>query len=223
MNYRNALIHPEDLLRQENKLFDVWLNQVEGFIPDGCANPYKYCCAPVKLLFVLKEVNGGKNWDLRTFMKNGARKRTWNVVARWTENIFNLNNNYLWHDFLDGNDDRRNRMLSQICAINLKKTPGKFVANSNEIKDAVVYNKAFLKKQLELYKPDIIILCGTEEFYKILIENQPQWKMTSRGIWYYIDKNDTIVIDYLHPEARTKACLLHYGLIDAIREIKNTN
>ena len=59
-----------------------WKDLIEDFIPDGCADPNLFCSAPVKLLFVLKEVNGGHGWDLREFMKEGCRSQTWNVIAR---------------------------------------------------------------------------------------------------------------------------------------------
>ena len=44
--------------------------------------------------------------------------------------------------------------------------------------------------------------------------------MTSRGIWYVRDE-EKIIISYSHPEARTKDCLLYYGLVDAVKEIVN--
>ena len=219
MNYREALINPEDLASKENELFDNWSANVDGFIRDGCADPDKYCSAPVKLLFVLKEVNGGHDWDLREFMKEGCRSQTWNVIARWIENIFNLDKNYVWNELSKDNDNRRKIMIPQVCAINLKKTPGSSVANSNKIAEAVSRDKIQLRKQFELYNPDITILCGTENHYQNIVDNNPKWEMTSRGIWYYIDADGMIVISFSHPKARTKECFFHYCLIDAIKEI----
>jgi hypothetical protein len=65
------------------------------------------------------------------------------------------------------------------------------------------------------------VICDAEYCYSLWIgaRTKPDWKMTSHGIWYYIEERGTIVISYSHPEARTKECLLHYGLIDAVREI----
>ena len=32
---------------------------------------------------LLKEVNGGEDWDLREFLREGGRKQTWDNVTRW--------------------------------------------------------------------------------------------------------------------------------------------
>ncbi len=42
---------------------------------------------------------------------------------------------------------------------------------------------------------------------------------TSRGEEYFLLKNKIPVVNYLHPQARINNNMLHYTLIDAIREI----
>jgi hypothetical protein len=59
--------------------------------------------------------------------------------------------------------------------------------------------------------------------YTRAIGIKPDWKMTSHGIWYYIGNSGTVVIAYSHPEARVKGCILHYSLIDAVRDIFENN
>lgn len=75
--------------------------------------------------------------------------------------------------------------------------------------------------ELRLDNPDIIVCCGTEKaFVDACYKNQElDWKMTSRGIWYFVD-NGKVVISFAHPEARVKGCFLHYALLDAVREIR---
>ena len=219
MEYRNARINPDLLSLHENNLLDSWADSVPGFIRDGCANPQKYANSPVKLLFVLKEVNGGKDWDLREFMNAGCRPQTWNVISRWIEGIFHLDRDYLWKDLQINNEQRRNQYIPHVCAVNVKKTSGSSVADSKTIQSEVEKSKDFLKRQLLLYQADIVVLCGTEKQYQTAINNNPNWEMTSRGIWYYIDANGSIIVSFSHPEARTKECFLYYGLIDAIKEI----
>ena len=223
MLYRNAKINPKLLSSEENRLLDEWGSSVPGFIRDGCANPEKYVDAPVKLLFVLKEVNGGQDWDLREFMNDGCRPQTWNVIARWIEGIFNISHDYSWDEMQNDNDHRRKTYIPQVSAVNVKKTSGGNVADSRLIQDSVEKSKDYLRKQLQLYQADIIVLCGTGKQYQTAIRNKPNWKMTSRGIWYYIDDNNSIVISFSHPEARTKECFLYYGLIDAVKEIIQKN
>lgn len=219
MKLRNESLDPIELKKAENELLDKWADTIPGFIRDGLPDPKKYCSSPVRILFILKEVNGGQDWDLRDFLRNGARWQTWNVVARWAEGILNHNKDYSWNELSENNDERRNHILQNICAINVKKTSGTDVANNRTIKEAAINNSENLKQQIELYKPDIIICCGTESSYLKVMNNKPNWKETSRGIWYFIEDSGTIVISYSHPEARTKECLLYYGLLDAVKEI----
>ena len=227
MHFRNEKIDPNLLSAKENQLLDEWASSVPEFIRDGCANPNNYVNAPVKLLFVLKEVNGGHDWDLREFMNDGCRSQSWDVIAQWIEGIFNLGKDYTWNTMQCNNDKRRGDFIPQVSAMNVKKTPGGTVTDDKKLQAFVNdnNNKGFIKKQLQLYKADIIILCGTEEQYNNLFDKDdgPKWKMTSRGIKYYIDDNKSIIISFSHPGARTKKCLLYYGLIDAIKEIKENN
>ena len=53
------------------------------------------------------------------------------------------------------------------------------------------------------------------------IENKSDWKTTSRGVYYYEFDKGKYFIKYAHPEARVSDNLLYYGLIDAIKELKN--
>ena len=219
MNLRHAHIDPTQLVADEKNLLEEWSALIPGFISDGVVDAEKYCKAPIKILVVLKEVNGGSGWDLRDFLRKGGRAQTWNVVARWIQNIFNIDRNYKWIEMEDNNDERRTTVLPYISAINVKKTSGKDVANNKAVLDAAVRDKAYLKKQIDLYCPDIVICGGTEKPYVKATNTKPKWKMTSRGIWYFVEDSGTIVISYSHPEARTKECMLHYALIDAVREI----
>lgn len=219
MILRNLALSPHELKKKENDLLDEWAHVVPGFIRDGVVNEEYYCMAPIKILVVLKEVNGGSDWDLRKFLREGGRAQTWNVVARWVENIFSLQKDFPWRELQENNDARRASVLQHIGAINVKKTSGKAVADNKAIRAAAKKNKEYLRRQIELYCPDIVICGGTSDLYVKATNAEPNWKMTSRGIWYFIEDSGTVVISYSHPEARTKECLLHYGLIDAVREI----
>ena len=67
---RKAVIDPNWLSSEEKRLLDKWANSIPGFIRDGCANPKNYVNAPVKLLFILKEVNGRLKRCLIEVVKN---------------------------------------------------------------------------------------------------------------------------------------------------------
>lgn len=219
MNLRHAILNPETLTQDEQELLTAWSQDISGFVSDGLADAESYCKAPIRVLYLLKEVNGGESWDLRQYLREGARRQTWNVVARWTEAMMNLNRDMPWMELSTSNEERRKAVLSSICAVNLKKTSGKDTADNRVILQASMQNRDRLKQQLELYQPDIIICCGTGWSYTKAMASKPIWCMTSRGIRYFVEPTGTLVIDYVHPEARVSENLLHYALIDAIREI----
>ncbi len=210
------------IAEEENKLFAELRINNPDIVDDGVASEEDYLSAKYKIMYVLKEVNGGKSWSLREFVRDGGRPQTWDNIARWTEAIFDLDTEKPWSYWENDNEDRRKKILKTICAVNVKKTSGGHTSHADEIYQAAIDNSAILQKQLSLYNPDIIICCGTEKaFVDACYKNQePDWKMTSRGIWYFVD-NDTVVISFAHPEARVKDCFLHYALVDAVKEIRS--
>lgn len=212
------------MLAQQKALFDEWKQDRKFFVTDGVVDENEYISAPKKLLFLLKEVNGGESWDLCEFICKGGRPQTWDNIARWVEGLFNLDVEISWEELEGDKESRKQRrinMLKKICVVNVKKSPGVETSINKEIRDAGKQDAEFLRKQLDIYEPEIIICCGTDGVYsKEIAENKLDWRRTSRGIWYTYDK-DRLVIAYVHPEARVQSSLIYYGLIDAVKEILN--
>ena len=204
----------------QSNLFSSLRKTNPDIIDDGVICESEYLAAKYKIMFVLKEVNGGKGWSLRDFLKDGGRSQTWDNVARWTEAIFMLPKEETWKYWNENNENRRKTILKKICAVNLKKTSGGYVSDNNEIYHTALTNSEILCQQVILYNPDIIICCGTEKaFVNACYSNiNLTWNTTTRGIRYFIHEN-TIVISFSHPEARVKDSFLHYALIDAVKEI----
>ena len=225
------------LTDRENDLFDEWSQELgnKPFIKDGAVNPkaHERCC--VKLLFVLKEVNDpdGSGWDLRGFLKKGGRAQTWNNVARWVEGIETVVKRgeiRRWDDLPDTKalEQDRKKWLRKVVVVNLKKTPGGGSADEDELEEAVNRDRNRIEQQLSLYAPDYVIMCGSrvshllvgagsnsEGIYK---PADSAWRSTTRGIWFR-EIGKIPFIWYWHPQARLPAKLLHYGLIDAVREL----
>lgn len=221
----------------ENELFKEWseklvkddiIKEVCEFIPDGIVNENEYNLAKYKILFVLKEVNGGKGWGLRKFLAEGGRPQTWDNISCWTEGVFNIDKEFLWRDLQDRDKEqrevknlrRRIKYLRKICVMNLKKTSGGHTTNRSTLWEAAIRDADFFKKQHDLYNPDITICCGTSsEFFNIIYKDRSQERLqTKRGVWY-IKNDDSVIIEYCHPAARINPSLMYYGLIDAMREI----
>ena len=208
-----------NISKLENEIFHELKQKDLDIITDGIVDENQFLNSKFKIVFLLKEVNGGKDWDLREFLYNGGRSQTWDNIARWTEGILNLEKDMRWSDLEQKNQERRNKYLKKICAVNLKKTPGKHTSNNININFEANQNTEILRRQLKLYDADIIICCGTgAQYLKYIYDGIDEtWKITSRGI-SYLD-NGKIIISFSHPAARTKDCFLYYALIDAIREI----
>ena len=214
------------IIEEQNRIFEA-LRQIDpGIIEDGVSDEAAYTSAPYRILYLLKEVNGGSGWSLCDHLRNGGRPQehdaTWDNVARWTEGIFHLPEELAWSELEEDCKNRRKRMLPQICAVNVKKTSGSYVSDGRKIYEEAQNNANILREQLELYAPDLLICCGTDAAFvnACFPEQRVEWKTTSRGIQYFRD-HDRTVIAFSHPAARVKDCYLYYALLDAVREIMN--
>lgn len=83
-------------------------------------------------------------------------------------------------------------------------------------------DRGFVLEQLAMYKPDVVILCGSvigyglEDLYSIKHDDCAR---TKRGI-RHCTVNGAIHVLYRHPAARDPAHMKHYGLIDALHELQ---
>jgi hypothetical protein len=215
-----------NIAEQENNLFDEWSKNREEFVFDGVASEVDYFRSKNKLCFVLKEVNDLNNggWDLREFIRDGARVEdfdpTWNNVSRWVQCIQNGSEDIRWRNLELVTQELRAKTLRTVCAMNLKKSPGTHTTVQSTFEAAVAEDKEFIKRQYDLYNPDITICCGTGPYFRFALDilEEPIFE-TSRGIEWFLNSNNKPVIMFSHPAARIQASLLVYGLIDAVREI----
>lgn len=117
------------IIEEEKILFDKLIDSNPIIVEDGIVDETEYLASRYKILYVMKEVNEGEGGNLKEFLKYGARPQTWNNIARWTEGIVNLENDFKWDYLYSNNEDRRKIMLKKIESINLKKLPGKHTSD----------------------------------------------------------------------------------------------
>ena len=210
---------------REDALFEEWKRLLahpsEAFVPDGAVCAETYESTWPRIVFLLKEVNdpGGGDWDLRDFLRGGGRWQTWNNVTRWTEGILALPEIRPWRDLEYIDENARIHALKKIAAVNIKKTPGGGAADVDGLRAFARANREFLRRQLDLYRPDVIVGCGSD-VSAVLFEDlngDIEWHRSVRGTRYAALGSATY-FDYYHPAARVSASLLHYGLIDSVRE-----
>lgn len=210
------------ITEQELALFNEWKGSREGFVFDGVVSEADYNNSKTKLCFVLKEVNdeGGGDWDLREFIRNGARSQTWDNITRWIQCIQKGDDDIKWKFLEKVAEEDRKKFLRSICAMNLKKSPGTHTTVRSTFESVVSEDKSFIKRQYALYSPEITVCCGTGwDLRDALGLNEGEVFETSRGIKWFVNAQNKPVIIYAHPAARVQYSLLVYGLIDAIREI----
>lgn len=208
--------------KRESELFYKWESNRVGFVTDGVVSEEDYLNSKIRLCFVLKEVNDehGGGWDLREFIRTGSRPQTWNNVTRWVNTINHANDDIPWAKLESISEKQRIDTLRSICAMNLKKSPGTHTTVRADFDTVVSQDKAFIKEQYEIYNPDLTVCCGTGWDLRFALDlNDEQVYETSRGIKWFVNKQNKPVIMYAHPAARVQYSLLVYGLIDAVREI----
>lgn len=209
---------------QESELFAEWKKRNENFSTDGVVNEelYNKCC--IQLLFILKETNkAGKDFDLCQFLANGGRPQSWDNVTRWVMGIRELDTDIQWSAIKSIEKGQREEHLSTIAVMNMKKETGGHTTDPKKFMDTVKRDKELIKRQIDLYDADYIILCGSivaEGFDKVWDSRIAKtWRTTSKGIDFVEYTKGKFAIRYAHPEARVGDSLLYYGLIEAIREI----
>ena len=213
---------------KEEQLFSEWKKNRKGFVSDGVVSEEDYENSNPKIAVILKEVNdeGGGNWDLREFLRKGARAQTWDNVARWVHGIREMRSRNAmpdWQYFPTESQEReefRKETLRSICAMNVKKSPGGHTSDGEAVINVAQEDKKNIRKQYGFYNPNITICGGVGNlFFSLTDRNENEWKETKRGIWWYEREKEKYVISFAHPAARVGDPLLVYGLLDAIQEI----
>ena len=66
---------------REEFLFQKLREKDPDIVADGVICEQEFLNARYKIVYILKEVNGGKSWDLRDFVYEGGRPQTWILHA----------------------------------------------------------------------------------------------------------------------------------------------
>lgn len=76
------------IIGQQKEIFEELRRLNPEVIEDGISDEDKYISSAYRIMYVLKEVNGGFGWSLCEHLRNGGRDQehdpTWDNIARWT-------------------------------------------------------------------------------------------------------------------------------------------
>ena len=214
------------IAEREEELFKRWSTSRKGLIRDGVVDEQAYLASNPRIMLVLKEVNGKKEegWDLRKYLRENPRWQTWSAVTRWVKGIRALPKVLPWVD-LKPKPSAKDRVetVRSLCVMNLKKTPGDESSKMKVVRQIAMEDREFLQEQFGLYKPDLVICCGTSKVFQEVCPQEfvglSPWPMTKRGVYTCKLNSGPQFIEFCHPQVQWKASMVHYALIDAVREL----
>lgn len=156
---------------QLNNLFERWSAEkpCNIFMKDGivCEENYE------GVLYILKDVNNAKPDELNDMRIDVQEScdggRTWFNVARWTSALLDGKSfEQFEYDkkLAYGKDDHtfQHVQMRRAAVVNLKKEAGKSCANDNEINRFACEHKEYLREEIEICDPKMIVVCGVGIF-----------------------------------------------------------
>ena len=201
-------------MENHEELLDKWNMEPghfgEAFIRDGVIDPVCWASSSRKVLLLLKEAytdQGSKEgYDLCKWIREewgGTESNMWPRVARWCHMVHSLEKPKSYEKISD--KEAKDALLSS-AVINIKKSNGRSFSEEENIKDYATKDKEYIKKQIVLINPQIVICGYTWPFVK---DFWVDWQSVS-DLVYFADGR--IFVDYWHPANRYPHKLNYYTL-----------
>ena len=219
----------ENITARLDYLFATWQQDSgDQIVKDGVIQEDEWNRSRRKILFVLKEPNGGTKKaledlarihnDLRQ-VEDPSRAGNWAHLGRWAYGLLGAGTEHI-PAFGEANGSAN--MLEawrRIALMNLKKTPGKAQADMSAIEQYASANREALVRQLDIMQADIVVCCG-ENMHSILFgvlqereaAAQSEFGEVGRGEDCWLRKG-VLYVQHYHPGARLKSSVLYYGLV----------
>lgn len=187
-------------------LLKNWESQLRPFNRDGIISPAHWDTAALKVLFVLKEANHKNKdqaMDVVASIRRACdvstsvwwRKHVLRRVGRWAYGLVHYSGQV--PAFKDARYHGA-KSIPGIAYINMKKSPGGASTNSKRFDAHVRQFAPFIRRQIELIKPDVVVLCGTFSFMKASVF--PEMARACERIHLC---NDMVFINAYHPAQKT--------------------
>jgi hypothetical protein len=204
-----ASLNKKQYENESTKLFAEWKelkhHKNKGFVTDGIVDFGKWNKSK-KILVLLKEAYGDKeDWNLsylidgdKQWRKNNPLYRT---LSMWLYVLNNTTISYIPKNLTDEQLEVADNYLLSSAVINIKKSFGKSSSSANDIYKYSVKDKYFLKKQIELISPQII-LCGytAHPLLKGIYGSDDYSQLYTST--HCIDFDGMTIIDFWHPSRK---------------------
>jgi len=195
-----------------------------GFIADGLICPEEWSRRKPKILFVLKEAycDRATEYNLCDELCNdGPWGSVWNRCAEWSYGITESSAASPIPAYANLNRELANKYLRRVAVLNLKKSDGLSSSSLSEIEKYAEYDRAEIKREIEIINPDIII-CGyvfsilQNCVYEKSLMGSGEFADKWNNNWYYwttaMTGRPTLVIDFYHSANHFPAVLNYYAL-----------
>ncbi|WP_299787068.1 hypothetical protein [uncultured Shewanella sp.] len=206
-----------------NLLLDAWEEKFPTekfhFNRDGIISAEHWDKSDVKVLFILKETNKAKqnvvdaiSRALVTKSSGWWRGKVLRRVGRWAYGLTNYSGEI--PSFKDAKSHGKSSTWN-IAYINMRKTAGGRRTNKKTFSAHVKEYAPYIKRQVELINPDIVVLGGT--FKPVKEHVFPELKHICKRIHKH---NDIVFINAFHPAAITKSSGLYHQVMDNYHNYK---
>ncbi|WP_305909457.1 hypothetical protein Q9L42_005370 [Methylomarinum sp. Ch1-1] len=190
------------------------------FNHDGVISKENWDISGKRVLFVLKETNKAKQ-NVVTAINRAidVKKSGWwkgkvlRRVGRWAYGIQNYDG--VVPPLKDAKLNEKNA-IKNIAYINIRKTSGSATTNKKAFDTHASEFAPFVRRQVELIKPDVVVLCGTYSQVKRYIF--PEIKKVSERVHVH---EGVVFINAFHPAARKKSAILYHQVLDNYHAYKN--
>ncbi|MFA9218355.1 MAG: hypothetical protein ACEQSK_14805 [Sphingomonadaceae bacterium] len=215
-----------------DELLDIWEAKFHAnnlpFERDGILSPEQWNSAPLKVLVVLKETNRPQpahpvsrsvveeisralnNPNSRWWRKNVLRR-----VGRWAFGLTTYAGEVPSYRLarIFGN-----QALPSIAYMNMKKSSGGANTNQNSFAAHVKEYAPYIRRQIELIKPDVVVLGGT--FQAVKHHVFPELERVGERAHCF---NGVLFINAFHPAQRTiSAEELYRQVVDSFHKYKSS-
>lgn len=212
---------PPDWHQRHDALFERWAERARRVYRDGAVDAESYWMASLRIAYLLKEVNVREHedgWDLCSFLADGERGKTWNMVAYWTYGL--LNGLPEWTNVPDANTGFRGEWLRRVAVLNLNKEGGGAVTDPRRLRDVVKRDADLLRDQIRMLDPHVVVCAGTGDVVARFLFDRGQVRALACGTRQVVAEGWPPTVAVPHPQARRRGAVLYGSIIDAARELR---